>query len=186
MALGGDGLDDHRLQREPGVVERARDLQAPVSPEIAPWRFWPVSSAYSCAAISAAPRTPARGPCRAMRIVVFMPRPGATCRNAASRAGASSSSPARETPPPITTSSGSNVLIALAIPIPSRSPRTRRHHSDGSSPASAPAATRRAAPPARPRGGGGGGRRALGARASGGWGGGGGGGGGGRGAGPAR
>ena len=35
-----------------------------------------------------------------------------------SRAGSSSRSPARETPPPITTSSGSNVLIALAIPMP--------------------------------------------------------------------
>ena len=59
------------------------------------------------------------------------PGPGTTWRNAASRAGSSSRSPARETPPPITTSSGSNVLIALAIPIPIRSPSTRRHHSDG-------------------------------------------------------
>ena len=91
----------------------------------------PVSSAYSCAAISAAPSTPARGPWRAIRIVVFRPSPGTTWRNAASRAGSSSSSPARETPPPITTSSGSKVLIALAIPIPIRSPSTRRHHSDG-------------------------------------------------------
>ena len=63
VALPGDGLEDHRLQREPRMVERARDLHAvSPDPEIAPCRFWPVSSAYSWAAISAAPSTPARGP----------------------------------------------------------------------------------------------------------------------------
>ena len=38
------------------------------------------------------------------------------------RAGSSSRSPALETPPPIATTSGSKVLIAFAMPIPSRSP----------------------------------------------------------------
>ncbi len=73
----------------------------------------------SCKATSAAPSTPARS-CRARRIVVWLPSPGTTCESATRRAGASSSSPARAAPPPSTTSSGSNVLIALAMPIPTR------------------------------------------------------------------
>ena len=99
------------------MVERARDLHEPPPRRWRPAGSGRVSSAYSWAAISAAPSTPARGPWRAIRIVVFSPSPGTTWRKAASRAGSSSSSPARDTPPPITTSSGSNVLIALAIPI---------------------------------------------------------------------
>ena len=69
-------------------------------------------------------RRPA-GPWRASRIFVSRPTPGTVCLRAARSAGTSSRSPASETPPPITTSSGSNVLIAFAIPIPSRSPSTR-------------------------------------------------------------
>src|SRR4051794_14966456 len=141
VARGRHRVQHHRLQRKPGMVERARDPHDDASPEIAPCRFWPDSSAYSWAAISAAPSTPARGPWRAIRIVVLTPRPGTTWRNAASRAGSSRRSPARETPPPITTSSGSKVLMALAIPMPSRSPSTRRHHKAAASPASAPVTT---------------------------------------------
>ena len=123
---------DHRLQREPRVVERAGDLHVRASPEIAPCRFWPVlvgvllggdqrrAEHARARPVAGDPDRRCSGPARARR-----------GGSAASRAGSSSSSPARETPPPITTSSGSNVLIALAIPIPSRSPSTRRHYSDG-------------------------------------------------------
>ena len=101
----------------------------------------PVSSAYSCAASSAAPSTPARGPWRASRISHCVPAPGTAYFHATSRAGPSRSSPAADTPPPITTSSGSNIVIALAMPMPSRSPRIRRQRIDASSPSRAPSTT---------------------------------------------
>ena len=53
------------------------------------------------------------------------PEPGHHVARSATRLAVSSSrSPARAAPPPITTSSGSNVLIALAMPIPTRSAQT--------------------------------------------------------------
>ena len=57
------------------------------------------------------------------------------------RAGSSSRSPAVETPPPMTISCGSNRLIALAIPMPSRWPRTSSTRSASASPALAPSTT---------------------------------------------
>ena len=65
-------------------------------------------------------------------------RPGTVWRRAVRSAGTSSRSPASDTPPPITISSGSNVLIALAIPIPSRSPRIRTTCWQWTSPSRAP------------------------------------------------
>src|SRR5215208_3049561 len=94
----GDRLEHELLEREAGMVERAGDLHEPPSSP---------SGVHSWAAIRAAPSTPARGPWRASRILVFVPTPGSTCRNATRLAGSSSRSPAVETPPPITTSSGS-------------------------------------------------------------------------------
>src|SRR5262245_867675 len=73
-------------------------------------------STSSSPASSAAPRTPASWPWRASRISVRSPTPGSTNRRATIFAGPSSRSPAVETPPPIATTSGSKVLIALAIP----------------------------------------------------------------------
>ena len=62
-------------------------------------------------------------------------------RGHALRAGSSSRSPASETPPPMTISCGSNRLIALAIPTPSRWPRTSSTRSASASPALAPSTT---------------------------------------------
>ena len=87
----------------------------------------PVSSAYSCAASSAAPSTPARGPWRARRIFVCAPAPGTAWRRAPprapGRAGARRPRRRRRRSRP---RAGRTSLIALAIPIPSRSPRIRR------------------------------------------------------------
>ena len=57
----------------------------------------------------------------------------------AARAGASSRSPADDTPPPIATTSGSNVLIALATPMPTRRPSVATHSIATASPACAAA-----------------------------------------------
>src|SRR5215207_3693761 len=99
--------------------------------------------ASSSPASRAAPRTPASRPCRASLISVRAPTPGSKNSRATSRAGPSNSSPATETPPPTTTSSGSNVLIAFAIPTPSRSPRTRRAPMASGSPSCAARTTSR-------------------------------------------
>ena len=74
------------------------------------------SAAYSCAASSAAPSTPACTPWRASRMLVLVPQPGTACRQAARAAGSSSRLPARETPPPMTTSSGSNDVDGVGDP----------------------------------------------------------------------
>ena len=80
-------------------------------------------------------------------------RPCTTNRAADSRAGSSSRSPAVETPPPTTTRSGSNVLIAFAMPTPSVSPRMRMASSASASPRRAAATTACPSPipRARPR-----------------------------------
>ena len=88
----------------------------------APW--WWLSSLR---ASRAAPRTPACGPERAIRISVAVPTPGSTYSAAAARAGASSRFPADDTPPPIATTCGSNVLIRFATPIPTRRPSVATH-----------------------------------------------------------
>ena len=59
-----------------------------------------------------------RGPWRASRIVVWRPRPGTVYSAGDPPRGLEQQLAGVETPPPITTSSGSNVLIALAIPMP--------------------------------------------------------------------
>src|SRR3954447_11204139 len=122
--------EHHRLEREPGVIEGARDPHHTGS--------LVRSKMYSCAAIVAAPSTPACGPCRARRMVVRSPMPGTVCRRAVCSAGLSSSSPAAETPPPMTISSGSKMLITLPMPTPSRSPRMRITWRQWMSPCCAP------------------------------------------------
>ena len=75
------------LEREARMVERAGDPHEPLS--LLCWL-------YSCAAISAAPSTPARGPWRASRIFVFVAHArAARAGTRAVRAGSSSRSPAR-------------------------------------------------------------------------------------------
>jgi hypothetical protein len=138
VPLLGHHVEHESLEREAGVVERARDLRRPSTVASI---TWPVSSAYSWAASSAAPSTPARGPWRARRMLHEEPAPGTVYFHATSRAGPSRNSPAADTPPPTTISSGSNIVIALAIPIPSRSPRIRRQRIDASSPSRAPSTT---------------------------------------------
>src|SRR3954449_3836696 len=65
---------EHKLlEREARVIEGAGDLHVEAS-LVATAGLW--SSAHSWAAISAAPRTPARGPWRARRIRVRLPAPG--------------------------------------------------------------------------------------------------------------
>ena len=78
-----DHLEHDLLEREPGVVERARD---PHRPSTASSITWPVSAAYSCAAIRAAPSTPARGPWCASRMSHM--RPGARARRTSRRSRA--------------------------------------------------------------------------------------------------
>ena len=127
-------LQHERLQREPRVVERAGDPHEPLS------------FARACVATPgrrSAPRPARRRAARGARSGSWCWCPARARRGGtrAARPGSSRRSPARETPPPITTSSGSNVLIALAMPIPSRSPSTRRQHCEASSPRFAPSTT---------------------------------------------
>src|SRR5579864_655151 len=94
---------------------------------------------YSCWARSAAPSTPARTPCRARRILAWSAKPGWAYSRATRVAGTSSRSPASAPPPPRTTSSGSNVLIAFATPIPTRSAQISTVRTAVSSPSRAAA-----------------------------------------------
>src|SRR6185312_5257564 len=77
VAIGGDHAEQPVAQHVSGVVKAAGDdhfswvSRSSVAAAAA-------ESVSSWAASSAAPRTPARTPCRATRIVVFLPRPGST------------------------------------------------------------------------------------------------------------
>ena len=73
-------------------------------------------------------------PWRASRIFVVVPTPGTTCRRAARSAGLQQQLAGARDAAADHDLAGSNVLIALAIPIPSRSPRMRRQSRAGASP----------------------------------------------------